>query len=227
VRTQNDEFRAAWVVGSDGARSTVRKLLGIPFEGITWPERFVATNVFYNFQSHGYARANFLIHDLHGAVIAKIDERDLWRLTYSEDGALPVETVGDRIAEHYRSLLPDPHQPYEVERHQPYRMHQRAAGRFRDGRVLLAGDAAHATNPTGGLGLTSGLFDSFALTGARAAVGLERSSAAVLDRWAAERRRTFLEIASPAASEKQAGCLRRARSGAPARRPGTDPPVAV
>jgi 3-(3-hydroxy-phenyl)propionate hydroxylase/6-hydroxy-3-succinoylpyridine 3-monooxygenase len=203
VSTQNDQYRTGWMIGADGARSTVRKLLGIPFDGVTWPERFVATNVFYDFQSHGYARANFLIHDVHGAVIVKIDERDLWRVTYSEDGALAVETVGERIAGHYRWLLPDPHAAYEVARHQPYRMHQRAAGRFRAGRVLLAGDAAHASNPTGGLGLTSGLFDSFALTGALASVVLEGTDPALLDRWAAERRRIFLEIASPAASENK------------------------
>jgi 3-(3-hydroxy-phenyl)propionate hydroxylase len=202
VSTSGGEHRARWVIGCDGARSTVRKLLGIPFEGITWPERFVATNVFYDFQAHDYARANFLIHNVHGAVIVKIDHRDLWRVTYSEDGALPVETVGERIAAHYRALLPGS-EGYELDRHQPYRMHQRAATRFRDGRVLLAGDAAHATNPTGGLGLTSGLFDSFALTGPLASVVLEGTDDAVLDRWADERRRIFVEIASPAASENK------------------------
>ena len=202
VSSPRGELRARWVVACDGARSTVRKLLAMPFEGMTWPERFVATNVFYDFQSHGYARANFLIDPVHGAVIVKIDDRDLWRVTYSEDGRLPEETVGERIAEHFRALLPG-QEPYELERHQPYRMHQRAAARLRERRVLLAGDAAHATNPTGGLGLTSGLFDSFALTAPLAAVVLEGASDRLLDRWAAERRRLFVEIASPAASENK------------------------
>jgi 3-(3-hydroxy-phenyl)propionate hydroxylase/6-hydroxy-3-succinoylpyridine 3-monooxygenase len=80
-------------------------------------------------------------------------------------------------------------------------MHQRAADHFRVGRVLLAGDAAHVTNPTGGLGLTSGLFDAFALYEALAAVVLDGAEEAVLDAWAEERRRLFLELASPAASE--------------------------
>jgi 3-(3-hydroxy-phenyl)propionate hydroxylase/6-hydroxy-3-succinoylpyridine 3-monooxygenase len=202
LATSTGGVRAQWVVACDGARSTVRKRLGIPFEGMTWPERFVATNVFYDFEAHDYARANFLIHHVHGAVIVKIDERNLWRVTYSEDGALPEDTVGERIAEHYRALLPGA-EGYAVDRHQPYRMHQRAAARFRDGRVLLAGDAAHATNPTGGLGLTSGLFDSFELTAPLASVVLEGSDDAVLDRWASDRRRIFVEIASPAASENK------------------------
>jgi 3-(3-hydroxy-phenyl)propionate hydroxylase len=57
------------------------------------------------------------------------------------------------------------------------------------------------TNPAGGLGLTSGLFDAFALYEALASVVTGGASEAVLDRWAEERRRLFLEIASPAATE--------------------------
>jgi len=79
-------------------------------------------------------------------------------------------------------------------------MHQRAATTMRAGRVLLAGDAAHATNPTGGLGLTSGLFDTFVLYDSLAAVIKGTARESVLDRYAEERRRTFLEIASPQAT---------------------------
>ena len=45
-----EEIRARWVVGTDGARSTVRGLVNLPFEGHTWPDRFVATNVRYDFE---------------------------------------------------------------------------------------------------------------------------------------------------------------------------------
>ena len=79
-------------------------------------------------------------------------------------------------------------------------MHQRAASTMRAGRVLLAGDAAHATNPIGGLGLTSGLFDTFVLYDALGAVIKGTADESVLDRYAQERRRTFLEIASPRAT---------------------------
>jgi 3-(3-hydroxy-phenyl)propionate hydroxylase/6-hydroxy-3-succinoylpyridine 3-monooxygenase len=194
------ELRGSWLIGADGARSTVRKALALSFEGITWPERFVATNVRYDFEGHGYARATFQVDPVHGAVIAKIDDSGLWRCTYSEDAALPEETVAERLPEHFAHLLPGS-EDYELDRYTPYNMHQRAAPRFRAGRVMLIGDAAHATNPTGGLGLTSGLFDAFALSEALASVVLERTDDAVLDRWAEERRRMFLEIASPAASE--------------------------
>jgi len=87
-----------------------------------------------------------------------------------------------------------------LERASPYRMHQRSAPRYRVGRVLLAGDAAHATNPSGGLGLTSGLFDSYALYPALAAVILDGADDEVLDRYSTARREAFLQRASPQAS---------------------------
>jgi len=66
--------------------------------------------------------------------------------------------------------------------------------------VLLAGDAAHVTNPTGGLGLTSGLFDSYALYPALSAVLLADADDAVLDRYDAVRREMFVSRISPQAS---------------------------
>jgi 2-polyprenyl-6-methoxyphenol hydroxylase-like FAD-dependent oxidoreductase len=65
---------------------------------------------------------------------------------------------------------------------------------------VLAGDAAHVTNPTGGLGLTSGLFDSYALVPALAAVILEHADDEVLDRYSEARRDAFISIASPQAT---------------------------
>ena len=196
------DLRAAWAIGADGARSTVRGLLDLGFDGFTWPERFVATNVFYDFEAHGYPRSVLQIDPVRGAIIAKIDNRGLWRVTYSESASLPEETVQDRLAEHYAALLPGDEE-WTLDRLTPYKMHQRSATTYRSGRVLLAGDAAHATNPTGGLGLTSGMFDSFALQDALAAVAVDGADDAILDEWAAERRSIFTEIASPQASENK------------------------
>jgi 2-polyprenyl-6-methoxyphenol hydroxylase-like FAD-dependent oxidoreductase len=194
-----DELRARWVIGADGAGSTVRRLLGLSFDGITWPERFVATNVYYDFERHGYARATFVIDDGFGAVIAILNNEGLWRCTYMEDAALPEETFLERLPHMYQALLPG-QGSYQLERASPYRMHQRSAARYRVGRVLLAGDAAHVTNPTGGLGLTSGLFDSYALYPALAAVILERADDEVLDRYSAARLDIFVNRVSPQAT---------------------------
>jgi len=196
---ETQELRGRWVVGADGAGSTVRRLLGLTFDGMTWPERFVATNVHYDFERHGYARATFVIDERFGAVIAILNKEGLWRCTYMEDAALPEETFLERLPRAYQAILPG-RGPYELERASPYRMHQRSAPRYRIGRVILAGDAAHVTNPTGGLGLTSGLFDGYALYPALTAVVLGGADDEVLDRYAEARRNTFLNRVSPQAT---------------------------
>ncbi|HLY57943.1 MAG TPA: FAD-dependent monooxygenase [Stellaceae bacterium] len=197
-----ETVRAAWAIGADGGRSAVRRLLGLDFPGTTWPERFVATNLHYDFEAHGLARATFQVDDVEGAVIVKIDDEGLWRCTYSEDAALPEDGVLDRLPGRFRRLLPG-NGDWNLVAAAPYRMHQRAAERFRVGRVVLAGDAAHVTNPAGGLGLTSGLFDAFVLSEALAAVIRGETDDAVLDRYAAIRRQIFLERVSPQAAENK------------------------
>lgn len=79
-------------------------------------------------------------------------------------------------------------------------MHQRSAPRYRVGQVVLVGDAAHVTNPTGGLGLTSGLFDCFALYPALSAILFDGTDAAILDRYSDSRRDIFLNRISPQSS---------------------------
>lgn len=194
-----EDVRARWLVGADGASSSVRKALGLDFPGMTWGERFVATNVWHDFEAAGYALSTMVIDARHGAVIVKIDTGGLWRCTYMEDAALPEESVMDRLPAAYEALLTGD-KAYRLERAAPYKMHQRCAERLRVGRVLLAGDAAHVTNPTGGYGLTTGLFDCFALYPALAAVLLDGADEALLDQYATERRRIFLERTSPQAS---------------------------
>nr|WP_166178504.1 FAD-dependent oxidoreductase [Altererythrobacter segetis] len=192
------ELRAKYVVGADGAGSAVRKDLGLAFDGMTWPERFVATNLRHDFESGGYWQSTMVVDDQWGAVIVKITREGLWRCTYMEDAALPVETYAERIPEAYSHLLPG-EGGYELVQSSPYKMHQRCAERFRVGRVVLAGDAAHVTNPTGGFGLTTGLFDVYALWPTLAAILLDGADTGLLDTWADERRAIFLERTSPQA----------------------------
>jgi 3-(3-hydroxy-phenyl)propionate hydroxylase/6-hydroxy-3-succinoylpyridine 3-monooxygenase len=196
---ETQELRARWVIGADGAGSTVRRLLDLSFDGMTWPERFVATNVYCDFERHGYARATFVIDESFGAVIVILNNEGLWRCTYMEDATLPEETFLERLPQVYQEILPG-RGSYRLERASPYRMHQRSAQQYRVGRVILAGDAAHVTNPTGGLGLTSGLLDSYALYPALAAVILEGANDEVLDRYAAARRDIFVNRVSPQAT---------------------------
>jgi 2-polyprenyl-6-methoxyphenol hydroxylase-like FAD-dependent oxidoreductase len=191
---------ADWVVGADGARSTVRRLLGVGFDGQTWPDRFVATNIEYDFSRYGYANANAVVDPVNWAVVARLGRENLWRVTYGEDARLDEQRILERLPARFAAILPGP-EPYRIDNFSPYRVHERCASSFRVGRVLLAGDAAHACNPCGGLGLTGGVIDADALISVLAAVIQGRAGETVLDFYAQERRRVFLEVTSPLASD--------------------------
>lgn len=199
---ETQQIRCDWLVGADGGSSTVRRAAGQSFDGYTHPERLVSTNLVYDFEARGFARANFVIDPKYWAVVVKIDRHGLWRITYGEDATLPEETVKDRIADHYRAILPDGG-PYELEAFAPFRVHERSAASFRAGRILLAGDAAHVCNPYGGLGLTSGLLDADLLGDALPAVIKRAADDDLLDRYAAERQRIFREVTGPTAAENK------------------------
>ena len=194
-----ERLRAGWLVGADGGRSTVRELIGASLDGFTWDERFVATNLRADLRSRGFRSSNLYIHPTHACVIADIDGEGLWRCTFQESDSLPEEGIVERIEEFYRGLW-GPDFEFELVDYRPYRMHQRLASKLRDGRVVLIGDAAHLTNPTGGLGLTTGLYDVLALEEVLPAVARGEVDEGYLDLWAAERSRVFSEASSPIAS---------------------------
>jgi 2-polyprenyl-6-methoxyphenol hydroxylase-like FAD-dependent oxidoreductase len=58
-----------YLVGADGARSTVRKLIKCTFDGFTYDKMVVATNVFYPFRENGFATGQFIIHPEHFAMV--------------------------------------------------------------------------------------------------------------------------------------------------------------
>jgi 3-(3-hydroxy-phenyl)propionate hydroxylase/6-hydroxy-3-succinoylpyridine 3-monooxygenase len=191
-------LRASWVVGADGAGSLVRKAIGLSFEGMTWPERFVATNVFHDFAIGGYSLSTLVVDEQWGAVIVKINDQGLWRCTYMEDGTRPEASFMERLPAAYENLLVG-EDGWQLDRAAPYRMHQRCADTFRVGRAVLVGDAAHVTNPTGGYGLTTGLFDAYALWPTLAAIILDGADPALLDLYSQDRRQIFLTRTSPRA----------------------------
>jgi 3-(3-hydroxy-phenyl)propionate hydroxylase/6-hydroxy-3-succinoylpyridine 3-monooxygenase len=197
------EYAGDWLVAADGGSSTLRsQILRLNFFGITWPERFIATNIQYDFEKYGYARTTMQVDDELGAVIVKIDDKQLWRVTYMEDASLPAESVEQRIPQALQRLLPG-QEGYELVAYSPYKMHQRTSDSMRVGRVMLVGDAGHVTNPTGGLGLTSGMFDAFALVEALSRVINDGTDDEILTRYSDDRRRRFIELASPRASQNK------------------------
>ncbi|KAJ9296499.1 hypothetical protein DTO271G3_5197 [Paecilomyces variotii] len=167
------ELTASYLVGADGGRSSV------------W-------------QLYGYAPGNMIVHKDNYAVIAKLNEQGLWRVSYGELGGLSERELRDRLPMKYDALLPGPRPlHYDLRMFSPYRIHQKWAKTFRIGRVLLAGDAAHLCNPFGGLGLTGGLLDAGALGDALIATINDKAPESILDRYSQVRRDIFLKVIDP------------------------------
>jgi 3-(3-hydroxy-phenyl)propionate hydroxylase/6-hydroxy-3-succinoylpyridine 3-monooxygenase len=197
-----ERLRAAYVVAADGAASHLRPLLGLGFHGLTWPDRFIATNVRYDFAKLGFKNNNYLVDPEHGAVVARVTEDGLWRVTWAENAELPDDGLENRITRFLDAVTPEGEHPELVDRSR-YRMYQRAVESMRVGRVVLAGDCAHATNPTSGFGLVGGLFDSYVLTEALAAVLAGELGDEALDRYSDERLTAFWTASSPQSTESK------------------------
>lgn len=195
------EVRAGWLVGADGARSVVRRGVDLPFEGMTWGERFVATNCRGRYEDHFVS--GYLIDAEYGAVVHRITTDGLWRHTYAESLDLPEEGIEERMAAYFRAVLPEEGFDHEILQWRHYRMHQRSAPTYRVGRVTLAGDAAHVTNPTRGFGLVGGMFDAWALAEVLAGVVIDGADDELLDRYSEERKRVFWDYTTPISSDSK------------------------
>jgi 3-(3-hydroxy-phenyl)propionate hydroxylase len=169
VRCENGEqFSADYLIGADGGRSTVRKCLGVEFEGYTWPERFLVITTKFDFAAAlGCSFRNYMADPDEWTNLFKVAGDDLkgrWRAVYntradeSDAEALSDAAVRARLA---RIYVPESERDYL--HLNLYNVHQRVAKRFRQGRVFLCGDAAHVNNPIGGLGLNSGIHEAWDL----------------------------------------------------------------
>ena len=213
------DARGAYLVGADGGRSTVRKQCGIAFDGFTWPERFIVLTTPFDFEAAlGYCPRSYFADPEEWCNCFKVSAQRAARalaarcfrpIPRSPDDELMSDTrrAGAAAAASFRRRT-----PYDIVHRNLYVTHQRVAGTFRMGRVLLAGDAAHVNNPIGGMGLNGGLQD---------AGNLATSSRSVLLGGAPERAARSLRPAAPhgrhrvraAADDREQEAAGSARSG--------------
>ena len=190
VTARDGERRGDWLIGADGASSVVRKSLGLAFEGLTYPERFlvVSTDEDLTRLLPGIAAVNYVFDPDEWLVL--LQTPDHWRVLFPTptDTDDADEVAAERVQTRLREVA-DPGRDWSVLHTSLYRVHQRVASSFRVGRVLLAGDAAHVNNPLGGMGMNSGIHDAVELGTALADVlagGEDRLDAvAARRRWVA------------------------------------------
>jgi 3-(3-hydroxy-phenyl)propionate hydroxylase len=187
----------SYLIGCDGGRSTVRKTLGIEFEGYTHPERFLILTTPFAFDAQFAACSrNYFSDPDEWCALFKVtgdDGKGLWRLLFpTRSGETEAQAFDDgAVQRRLQNFFPKAGD-YPVAHRALYNVHQRVAATFRKGRVFLAGDAAHVNNPLGGLGLNFGIHDAVELAKLLGRAIREEAPAETLDDY--DRRRRPLNI---------------------------------
>ncbi|MFG2592344.1 bifunctional 3-(3-hydroxy-phenyl)propionate/3-hydroxycinnamic acid hydroxylase [Streptomyces sp. NPDC048438] len=184
--TETETLQVSWVLACDGGRSTVRELRGIDMTGTSYQDVWLVADTTGDHHDERYGmhhgtpdrptvivpgrggrcRYEFLLHPGEG-----------------EKGVEPDFETLRRLVAPYRPLTED-----QVERCTTYTFNAVIADRWRDGRVLLLGDAAHMMPPFAGQGLNSGIRDAANLAWKIDDVWHGRAAASLFDSYEAERR---------------------------------------
>jgi 2-polyprenyl-6-methoxyphenol hydroxylase-like FAD-dependent oxidoreductase len=182
------EIRARYCIGADGASSVVRSFVGIPFEGSTSEHRYyVADAVGVSGLVAGSANMRIAPDDFLLTFPMGADGRNRLLGVVPATGLdQPVDALEADVRRRLRTAFGVEYA--RLNWFSTYRVHHRAAARFRSGPVFLAGDAAHVHSPVGAQGMNTGVQDAHGL--ACKLVDVLRRGAVddSLDRYEAERR---------------------------------------
>ena len=159
---REEPVSARYVVGCDGAHSTVRHLAGIGFEGGSYPQTFVLADL----EADGVASgaANAFLSGQGMLVLFPLGRPASWRLLAMRPPT-DVPPADAPVSLDQVQALADTFTGATVRLRDPvwmtnFRLHHRAATRYRAGSVFLAGDAAHIHSPAGAQGMNTGIQDA-------------------------------------------------------------------
>ena len=192
--SREEIVRATYVVGCDGAHSTVRRMGGIPFGGGTYPQSFVLGDVEAEGPLTPGAINTFV--GAGAAIFFPLGRPTTWRvIAMSTDGGkLADEDTTDRAALSLAELqeIVDVPTIASVRVRDPawitrFHLNHRQTARYRAGRMFLAGDAAHIHSPVGAQGMNTGIQDAWNLGWKLALVVRGAADPALLGTYEAER----------------------------------------
>lgn len=193
-------IRSQWVVGCDGTSSTTRRLVDIDFPGVKLTERWLLADVHLDWDLDRSGTTGWIHPTGLVGVMPMPDDAgrdDLWRL-FAYDPGQSEKPSGSAILERVRQIIPERtgHHPRigDADWLSVFTVHRRLADTYRRGRVLLAGDAAHAHAPFGGQGMLTGIGDAENLAFKLALVLKEKAADPLIDTYEAERRPLATEV---------------------------------
>lgn len=184
---RDETIETRWLVGTDGAHSTARKLAGLGFEGSSYDDRFVLADVRVRWEFPRDRVTTFFSET--GLLACFPIPGDRWRLIATsedarDDAGPPTLEEFQAIADQRTGVQSQLSDPAWLAR---FRIHCRQVKRYRSGRLFLAGDAAHIHSPVGGQGLNTGIQDAHNLAWKLELVSRGKSPPELLDSYHLER----------------------------------------
>jgi len=191
-------IRASYVVGCDGAHSTIRRLVGLPFDGHGYAHEWLLADVALD-RDRSPDDVHIVFHASGRATVCMPLPGGRWRVILyfagRWDAARPPALA--EVAALVEERVPGPVAVSDPTWLATFQTHRRSAPAYRRGRVLLAGDAVHIHSPAGGQGMNTGLLDAHNLGWKLAAVLTSGASEALLHSYHAERAPIARDVLAP------------------------------
>ncbi len=188
------DLSGQYLIACDGARSAIRKSLGIAFDGLTIPEIFLSMSTSFRFDEaiEDLAPIAYLTDPSEWAVLLRTPS--LWRVLLPTDPNQTEEQIKApaEMERRLQALCPKDGS-YDIVHATAYRVHQRVAATYVAGRVFLAGDAAHLNNPLGGMGMNGGIHDAVNLCDKLIDVWNGKAPLEITERYNRQRRKVAIE----------------------------------
>jgi 2-polyprenyl-6-methoxyphenol hydroxylase-like FAD-dependent oxidoreductase len=183
-----ERARFDWVVGCDGAHSIVRRAAGLEFAGGAYEQDFLLADISIKWEAP--ERLYFFLGKGKNAVVLPL--RDGYKRIIGMSGARAADAADEPSLDEIEALMRDVC-PFaltfgDVQWKARFRLHHRGVSRYRAGRLLVAGDAAHIHSPAGGQGMNTGIQDAVNLAWKLALVAEGDAPATLLDSYDEERR---------------------------------------
>lgn len=183
-------LQACWLIAADGARSTVRGSLGLPFEGQVFEEKFLIADIRMQHTDFPSDRRFWFqpLFDPGESVLIHRQPDSIFRIDFQLgwDADADAERQPDRVAQRVRRVV-GPDAAFELDWCSVYTFHCARLERFVHGHVLFAGDSAHVVSPFGARGGNGGIQDIDNLCWKLALVVKGEAPASLLERYNEER----------------------------------------